>query len=68
MLPDWIELCRLFSAQRVEFLLIGGDGFFHDAPKAKSSAVVLVVGLVGAAGGAACSSTAIVPLSYGFLF
>jgi hypothetical protein len=30
----------------------GGDGFFHDASKARSSAVVLVVGLVGAAGGA----------------
>lgn len=25
MLPDWIELCRLFAAHSVEFLLVGGQ-------------------------------------------
>jgi predicted nucleotidyltransferase len=34
MLPDWIELCRLFSAQRVEFLLIGGQAVIaHGYPR-----------------------------------
>src|ERR1051325_8966673 len=25
MLPDWIELCALFSAHQVEFLVVGGQ-------------------------------------------
>jgi hypothetical protein len=34
MLPDWIELCRLFNAHRVEFLLIGGQAVIaHGYPR-----------------------------------
>jgi hypothetical protein len=34
MLPDWIELCRLLSAHRVEFLLIGGQAVIaHGYPR-----------------------------------
>ncbi|HEX2880710.1 MAG TPA: nucleotidyltransferase [Polyangiaceae bacterium] len=34
MLPDWIELCKLFNAQRVEFLLIGGQAVIaHGYPR-----------------------------------
>ena len=34
MLPDWIELCRLFSAQGVEFMLIGGQAVIaHGYPR-----------------------------------
>jgi hypothetical protein len=34
MLPDWIELCRLLSAHRVEFLLVGGQAVIaHGYPR-----------------------------------
>jgi predicted nucleotidyltransferase len=34
MLPDWIELCRLFSAKGVDFLLIGGQAVIaHGYPR-----------------------------------
>jgi hypothetical protein len=34
MLPDWIELCALFSAHRVEFLLVGGQAVIaHGYPR-----------------------------------
>jgi hypothetical protein len=34
MQPDWIELCRLFDAHRVEFLLIGGQAVIaHGYPR-----------------------------------
>jgi predicted nucleotidyltransferase len=34
MLSDWIELCRLFAAHRVEFLLIGGQAVIaHGYPR-----------------------------------
>ncbi len=37
MLPDWIELCRLFSAHRVEYLLIGGQPVIAEELKAVQS-------------------------------
>lgn len=34
MLPDWIELCRLFGARCVDFLLIGGQAVIaHGYPR-----------------------------------
>jgi hypothetical protein len=34
MLPDWIELCGLFDAHRVEFLLVGGQAVIaHGYPR-----------------------------------
>jgi len=34
MLSDWIDLCRLFDARRVEFLLIGGQAVIaHGYPR-----------------------------------
>jgi hypothetical protein len=34
MLPDWIELCRLFSARSVDYLLIGGQAVIaHGYPR-----------------------------------
>jgi predicted nucleotidyltransferase len=34
MLSDWIELCKLFAAHRVEFLLIGGQAVIaHGYPR-----------------------------------
>jgi hypothetical protein len=34
MLPDWIELCRLFVARSVDFLLIGGQAVIaHGYPR-----------------------------------
>jgi hypothetical protein len=34
MLSDWIELCRLFSAHRVEYLLVGGQAVIaHGYPR-----------------------------------
>jgi predicted nucleotidyltransferase len=34
MLPDWIELCALFSAHRVEFLVVGGQAVIaHGYPR-----------------------------------
>lgn len=34
MLPDWIELCRLFSAHGVDYLLIGGQAVIaHGYPR-----------------------------------
>ena len=34
MLPDWIELCRLFGARSVDFLLIGGQAVIaHGYPR-----------------------------------
>ena len=34
MLPDWIELCKSFSAHGVEFLLIGGQAVIaHGYPR-----------------------------------
>lgn len=34
MLPDWIELCALFNAHRVDFLLIGGQAVIaHGYPR-----------------------------------
>ncbi len=34
MLPDWIELCRLFGARGVEYLLIGGQAVVaHGYPR-----------------------------------
>jgi hypothetical protein len=34
MLPDWIELCALFAAHRVEFLLVGGHAVIaHGYPR-----------------------------------
>lgn len=34
MLSDWIDLCRLFAAHRVEFLLIGGQAVIaHGYPR-----------------------------------
>ncbi|HEY5959539.1 MAG TPA: nucleotidyltransferase [Polyangiaceae bacterium] len=34
MLPDWIELCRLFNEHRVEYLLVGGQAVIaHGYPR-----------------------------------
>jgi hypothetical protein len=34
MLPDWIDLCRLFDAHGVDFLLIGGQAVIaHGYPR-----------------------------------
>jgi len=34
MLPDWIELCRLFNERRVEYLLVGGQAVIaHGYPR-----------------------------------
>ena len=34
MLPDWIELCALFAAHRVDFLLVGGHAVIaHGYPR-----------------------------------
>jgi hypothetical protein len=34
MLPDWIDLCRLFAVHRVDFLLIGGQAVIaHGYPR-----------------------------------
>jgi len=34
MLPDWIELCGLFNAHRVDFLLVGGHAVIaHGYPR-----------------------------------
>lgn len=34
MLPDWIELCRLFNDHRVEYLLVGGQAVIaHGYPR-----------------------------------
>jgi hypothetical protein len=34
IVPDWIELCALFSAHRVEFLLVGGQAVIaHGYPR-----------------------------------
>jgi predicted nucleotidyltransferase len=34
MLPDWIELCRLFDARAVDFILIGGQAVIaHGYPR-----------------------------------
>jgi hypothetical protein len=34
MFPDWIELCRLFNAQSVEYLLVGGQAVIaHGYPR-----------------------------------
>jgi hypothetical protein len=34
MLPDWVELCRLFTARGVEYLLVGGQAVIaHGYPR-----------------------------------
>lgn len=34
MLPDWIELCALFNAHRVEYLVVGGQAVIaHGHPR-----------------------------------
>jgi hypothetical protein len=43
MLPDWIELCKLFSAHGVEYLVVGGQAVIaHGYPRLTKDMDLLV--------------------------